>query len=47
MSTRTETPRALGQELFVVPAAGHVGLYDRVDLIPWDKLRSFFDQHLA
>ncbi|XAZ25794.1 alpha/beta hydrolase [Sinorhizobium sp. B11] len=35
------------RELFIVPGAGHVDLYDKVDLIPWDKLESFFDQHLS
>lgn len=35
------------KELYVVPGAGHVDLYDRVNLIPFDKLKSFFDQHLA
>ena len=35
------------KELLVVPGAGHVDLYDRVDLIPFDKLASFFSQHLA
>jgi hypothetical protein len=35
------------KELVVVPGAGHVDLYDRVKLIPWDKLRSFFTQSLA
>jgi uncharacterized protein len=35
------------KELHVVPGAGHVDLYDRVSLIPFDKLASFFDQHLA
>jgi fermentation-respiration switch protein FrsA (DUF1100 family) len=35
------------KELVWVPGAGHVDLYDRVNLIPWDKLQSFFDQHLA
>jgi uncharacterized protein len=35
------------KELFIVPGAGHVDLYDRVNLIPWDKLQSFFAQHLA
>jgi uncharacterized protein len=35
------------KELHIVPGAGHVDLYDRVNLIPWDKLQSFFDQHLA
>jgi hypothetical protein len=34
------------KELFIVPGAGHVDLYDRVNLIPFDKLQSFFDQNL-
>ena len=34
------------KELIVVPAAGHVDLYDRVDLIPFDKLGAFFRAHL-
>jgi fermentation-respiration switch protein FrsA (DUF1100 family) len=34
------------KELYIVPGAGHVDLYDRVDMIPWDKLVSFFTQHL-
>ncbi|HEX2078061.1 MAG TPA: alpha/beta hydrolase [Longimicrobium sp.] len=34
------------KELYIVPGAGHVDLYDRVNLIPWDKLTSFFTQHL-
>ena len=35
------------KELVWVPGAGHVDLYDRVNLIPWDKLNSFFGRHLA
>jgi fermentation-respiration switch protein FrsA (DUF1100 family) len=35
------------KELVWVPGAGHVDLYDRVDLIPWDKLTTFFNQHFA
>lgn len=35
------------KELVIVPGAGHVDLYDRVDLIPWDTLRSFFARNLA
>ena len=31
---------------YIVPNAGHVDLYDRVNLIPWDKLTSFFTEHL-
>lgn len=39
---------ATGQkELVWVPGAGHVDLYDRVDLIPWDRLNAFFAKHLA
>lgn len=34
------------KELHIVPGAGHVDLYDKVDLIPWDKLASFFDKNL-
>ncbi len=30
------------KELFIVPGAGHVDLCDRVTLIPWDKLTSFW-----
>ena len=29
------------KELFLVPGAGHVDLYDRVNLIPFDKLTDF------
>lgn len=35
------------KELHVVEGAGHVDLYHRVDLIPWDKFESFFAKHLA
>jgi uncharacterized protein len=35
------------KELYIVPGAGHVDLYDRVNMIPWNKLTSFFNQHLA
>ncbi|HWQ93058.1 MAG TPA: alpha/beta hydrolase [Clostridia bacterium] len=34
------------KELFVVPKAGHVDLYDRVTVIPWEKLTAFFTEHL-
>lgn len=33
-------------ELFIVPGAGHVDLYDRVNLIPFGKLDAFFKQSL-
>ncbi|RQR32224.1 MULTISPECIES: alpha/beta hydrolase [unclassified Burkholderia] len=43
-----EAYRLAGQpkELVVVPGAGHVDLYDRVNLIPFDKLTAFFRGNL-
>jgi fermentation-respiration switch protein FrsA (DUF1100 family) len=35
------------KELFWVAGAGHVDLYDRVDLIPFDKLTHFFQTNLV
>jgi fermentation-respiration switch protein FrsA (DUF1100 family) len=40
--TRASEPK----ELVVVPGAGHVDLYDRMHLIPWDTLTSFFTRAL-
>lgn len=34
------------KELLIVPNAGHVDLYDRVGLIPFDKIDSFFKKNL-
>lgn len=34
------------KELVWIAGAGHVDLYDRVNLIPWGKLASFFNKHL-
>lgn len=34
------------RELYYVHDAGHVDLYDRVDLIPFDKLAAFFTEQL-
>ena len=34
------------KELFEIAGAGHVDLYDRTDLIPFDKLESFFTENL-
>jgi fermentation-respiration switch protein FrsA (DUF1100 family) len=35
------------KELVVIAGAGHVDLYDRVNLIPFDKLTAFFTRHLG
>ncbi|MCW3074957.1 MAG: rane protein [Flaviaesturariibacter sp.] len=39
---------AAGQkELVIIPNAVHVDLYDKVDVIPFDKLEAFFKRHLG
>ena len=35
------------KELLIVPGAIHADLYDQLDKIPFDKLASFFERHLA
>ncbi|MEQ8472844.1 MAG: alpha/beta hydrolase [Marinoscillum sp.] len=34
------------KELMIIPDAVHVDLYDKVDVIPFEKLEAFFDEHL-
>jgi fermentation-respiration switch protein FrsA (DUF1100 family) len=34
------------KELVIIPNAVHVDLYDKLDIIPFDKLTSFFTQYL-
>ena len=34
------------KELYIVPGARHIDLYDRMDLIPFDKLTVFFSEYL-
>ncbi|MCQ9422216.1 alpha/beta hydrolase [Pseudomonas sp. LJDD11] len=34
------------KELYYVKGAGHVDLYDRADLIPWEKLTGFYQRNL-
>jgi uncharacterized protein len=43
-----EAYRLAGQpkELVIIPGVGHVDLYDRVSLIPFDKLTTFFQNSL-
>ncbi|MCC8089361.1 MAG: alpha/beta hydrolase [Rikenellaceae bacterium] len=34
------------KELMIIPSASHTDLYDQTDIIPFDKLESFFKQNL-
>ena len=44
----TDSKYAYNKELMVIPDAVHTDLYDGGDkaCIPWDKLVSFFNEHL-
>lgn len=35
------------KELYIVPDAGYIDLYDRVNLIPFDRLETFFKENLG
>jgi len=35
------------KELMIIPGANHVDLYDRMDVIPFDKLEIFFNKNLS
>ncbi|MCQ4158655.1 alpha/beta hydrolase [Roseomonas sp. GC11] len=35
------------KELLIIPGANHVDLYDRASVIPFDRIQSFFTQHLG
>lgn len=35
------------KELMIIPGASHTDLYDKVDVIPFDKLTDFFTTHLV
>jgi fermentation-respiration switch protein FrsA (DUF1100 family) len=35
------------KELMIIPGASHTDLYDKVDVIPFDKLAAFFGTHLS
>jgi len=34
------------KELYIVPGARHIDLYDRTDMIPFDKIENFFREYL-
>ena len=34
------------KELLIIPGANHTDLYDRMDVIPFEKLKRFFEEYL-
>ena len=40
-------PYTANKELLIIPDAVHTDLYDRKDIIPFDKITSFFHEYLA
>lgn len=41
-----DNPYADNKELLIIPGAVHTDLYDRKDIIPFDKIEQFFRAHL-
>ena len=41
-----DNPYAGNKELLIIPGAVHTDLYDRKDIIPFDKIQQFFLQYL-
>lgn len=35
------------KELMIIPGASHTDLYDQMDVIPFDKLETFFEEAFA
>ena len=35
------------KELMIIPDASHTDLYDRMDVIPFDKMAEFFRKYMA
>jgi fermentation-respiration switch protein FrsA (DUF1100 family) len=35
------------KELLIIEGANHVDLYDRMDVIPFDRIQAFFEEHLS
>ncbi|MFC0338469.1 hypothetical protein SAMN05421848_3303 [Kushneria avicenniae] len=35
------------KELMIIPGASHTDLYDQMDIIPFDRMTEFFNQHLV
>ena len=34
------------KELLIIPGASHTDLYDQMNIIPFDKIQSFFEEYL-
>ncbi len=34
------------KEMLIIPGASHTDLYDKADIIPFDKLEAFFQKNL-
>lgn len=37
---------AANKELLIIPGASHTDLYDRMDIIPFDRIQAFFEENL-
>ena len=39
-------PQEIKIDLAVLPGANHTDLYDQIDVIPFGKLKAFFEEYL-
>lgn len=42
-----DSPYAANKELLIIPGAVHTDLYDRLDVIPFDRIADFYAKHLV
>ena len=42
----TDSKYADNKELLIIPGASHTDLYDQMDIIPFEKMQSFFEEYL-
>ena len=45
-SIRESIEKMGANSVMIIPGAVHTDLYDRTDIIPFDKLEEFFDEYL-
>ena len=46
MQKKKDSAYADNKELMIIPGAVHTDLYDKTDVIPFDKMTEFFNEYL-
>lgn len=45
-NTTKDSKYTANKELLIIPGASHTDLYDQMNIIPFDKMQSFFEEYL-